>query len=290
MIAGHSPSMGTPDIFNACFNYSGLNLSTPINFAGFQKPRTGNGYAGIVNYIYINDSISLNYREYIELELTQGLVLNKKYCVKFYISVAERPGLAIGNMGFLFKKGPSFYNTDYIINEVPDYVANYIINDTTNWVEISAIFTANDNYDHIIIGNFANNANTQLLAFTNPPQWWMTDQGIWGDPQAYYYIDDVFVVEIENDCPENIDDSVNPVIPNIFTPNKDGYNDEFVMLNLFDNTQLTIYNRWGTAVYQSSNYQNNWDGGNCTDGVYYYVVNTAKGKQYKGTITILRQN
>jgi gliding motility-associated-like protein len=105
---------------------------------------------------------------------------------------------------------------------------------------------------------------------------------------AYYYIDDVFVVEIENDCPENIDDSVNPVIPDIFTPNKDGYNDEFVMLNLFDNTQLTIYNRWGTVIYQSNNYQNNWDGGTCTDGVYYYILNTADGKQYKGTLTILR--
>jgi gliding motility-associated-like protein len=78
------------------------------------------------------------------------------------------------------------------------------------------------------------------------------------------------------------------MIPNIFTPNKDGINDTFIIQGIVPYSTLTIYNRWGTIVYQSSNYPNNWDGGNCTDGVYYYIVNTPNNKQYKGTVTILR--
>ena len=89
-----------------------------------------------------------------------------------------------------------------------------------------------------------------------------------------------------------------PIIPNIFTPNGDGYNDNFVIKNKEDwNINLQVYDRWGVMVYEDNNYQNNWDGkykGNpLSDGVYYYIIN-AKGKysgkeeQYHGSLTILR--
>jgi gliding motility-associated-like protein len=62
--------------------------------------------------------------------------------------------------------------------------------------------------------------------------------------------------------------------PNVFSPNHDGKNDflKFTNLQYFPNTRLIVYNRWGNKVYESSNYQNNWDGGNDPDGVYYYLI------------------
>jgi hypothetical protein len=53
---------------------------------------------------------------------------------------------------------------------------------------------------------------------------------------------------------------------------------------------LTIYNRWGTIVYQSEDYQNDWDGGNVSDGVYFYVLELWKGTDntnYYGNLTVI---
>jgi gliding motility-associated-like protein len=63
-------------------------------------------------------------------------------------------------------------------------------------------------------------------------------------------------------------------IPNVFSPNGDGVNDYFVIrnLNLYDFRPLVIYNRWGQKVYESNQYNNDWDGTNVPDGVYYGVV------------------
>ena len=81
------------------------------------------------------------------------------------------------------------------------------------------------------------------------------------------------------------------VVPNSFSPNGDNINDLFVIENLegFKNVSLKVFNRWGRLLYQSDDYQNTWDGGNATDGTYFYVlyIPTASIKDYTGTITIL---
>lgn len=77
-------------------------------------------------------------------------------------------------------------------------------------------------------------------------------------------------------------------IPNVFTPSViDGFNDTFAIENLPENSSLIIYNRWGVTVYQSDDYQNNWDGKEHSQGVYYYILTTSNGKKYSGTVTLL---
>jgi gliding motility-associated-like protein len=63
--------------------------------------------------------------------------------------------------------------------------------------------------------------------------------------------------------------------PNIFTPNGDATNAVLVFdqLQFYPSSHLYVYNRWGTLVYEQENYQNNWDGGDLPEGVYYYVLN-----------------
>ena len=82
------------------------------------------------------------------------------------------------------------------------------------------------------------------------------------------------------------------VIPNVFTPNNDGVNDLFVIrnLNLYSHRPLVIYNRWGNVVYKTIQYNNDWDGDNVPDGVYYGVVEINVNNQiieYPFNITIL---
>jgi gliding motility-associated-like protein len=51
--------------------------------------------------------------------------------------------------------------------------------------------------------------------------------------------------------------------PNIFTPNNDGTNDTFTpsLLNINTNTyMLTIFDRWGNKLFETSDYNQGWDG------------------------------
>ncbi len=68
---------------------------------------------------------------------------------------------------------------------------------------------------------------------------------------------------------------VKVTIPNVFTPNGDGYNDQFVIEGIENCNQnkLIIKSSSGKLVFQSSDYQNDWNAENCPDGVYiYYFV------------------
>lgn len=82
-------------------------------------------------------------------------------------------------------------------------------------------------------------------------------------------------------------------IPNSFTPNGDGKNDKLVILDVtrFPGSTLIIYNRWGNIVYQSKDYQNNWDGSGLNEGTYFYTLElrTPQGiRVFKGWIELLR--
>ncbi len=79
----------------------------------------------------------------------------------------------------------------------------------------------------------------------------------------------------------------NLMIPNIFTPNGDGVNEVFFIRNKPDATEVMITNRWGKQVYSSKNYQNDWDGGDVADGVYFYRI-SATGQSYSGWVEVLR--
>ncbi|MGD1890576.1 MAG: fibronectin type III domain-containing protein, partial [Cyclobacteriaceae bacterium] len=84
-------------------------------------------------------------------------------------------------------------------------------------------------------------------------------------------------------------------IPNIFTPNGDGENDTFRVVNLDsysdeDGAKMIITSRWGTIVYQSDNYTNAeaWDGEQYPDGIYFYRLILPTGEKHNGWVEIWR--
>ncbi|MBK7388380.1 MAG: PKD domain-containing protein [Bacteroidetes bacterium] len=80
-------------------------------------------------------------------------------------------------------------------------------------------------------------------------------------------------------------------IPNIFTPNNDGVNDVFEVgaAGACAPERITIFNRWGNNIFETSGQNNFWDGksnGNpVPSGVYFYVIQIGE-KVYKGTVTV----
>lgn len=75
-------------------------------------------------------------------------------------------------------------------------------------------------------------------------------------------------------------------IPNVFTPNFDGFNDVFtIKAEGIQSFTLTVFNRGGTVVFESNNLEQAWDGSEpngdiCPEGLYFYQI-TAVGKDSK---------
>lgn len=96
---------------------------------------------------------------------------------------------------------------------------------------------------------------------------------------------DIVVPESKIDCLR---------IPNVFTPNGDGVNDEWIIENieLFPEAHIYIYNRWGQLLYHGRGDSERWDGSYrghfVPSGVYIYIVSLESVEEkYEGTVTVL---
>lgn len=132
----------------------------------------------------------------------------------------------------------------------------------------------------ITIGNFRNNT--------------LTNTSIVNNTQAlisYYYIDDVSLYACEGPLPK---DSLYLTYPNVFTPNGDGENDNFVIEVLgyhnIKTMQVQVFNRWGQRINNTEFGKLNsitttdgitelviWDGttnaaATAPQGTYFYTV------------------
>ncbi|MEA3444135.1 MAG: CotH kinase family protein [Bacteroidota bacterium] len=97
----------------------------------------------------------------------------------------------------------------------------------------------------------------------------------------------------------NVDCDCEVIIPNAFSPNGDGINDEFIITGkgiIPESFKLMIYDRWGKLVFESNNLYKHWDGkinGNSisNSGVYNYILSYTKfdGKKVwkNGNILVL---
>lgn len=83
-------------------------------------------------------------------------------------------------------------------------------------------------------------------------------------------------------------------VMSLFTPNGDGFNDNWVVNdpNITAPFKVSIYNRYSNLVYESSDYQNDWQGTynntSLPQATYYYIIEDALGVIFKGPVTILR--
>jgi gliding motility-associated-like protein len=83
-------------------------------------------------------------------------------------------------------------------------------------------------------------------------------------------------------------------VKNGFSPNGDGINEVFFLdgLESYQNTQVTVFNRWGNHVFTTKDYKNDWKGTwndePVPDGTYFYVIQLENGERMTGYLQILR--
>jgi gliding motility-associated-like protein len=84
------------------------------------------------------------------------------------------------------------------------------------------------------------------------------------------------------------------IIYNGFSPNGDTKNDFFKIENieLFPDSDLKVFNRWGNLVFQTTGYQNDWDGSfngkQLPDGTYFYRLDLDGKRQFTGFLQLHR--
>ena len=87
-------------------------------------------------------------------------------------------------------------------------------------------------------------------------------------------------------------------LPNVFSPNCDGTNDNFIPIKYkgISQANLIIYNRWGEKLFSTNDLGLGWNGSykncTCSDGTYFWIVQyttiTNESKELKGFITLIK--
>jgi gliding motility-associated-like protein len=110
-------------------------------------------------------------------------------------------------------------------------------------------------------------------------------------------VDTLFKTLTIVDC-DNIAEICQLYVPNVFSPNADGINDEFQLFTscLFEEYELLVFNRWGGLVYQTSDQTGKWEGdcqgADCPDGAYVFTIRykfpLQQVQRASGSVTLLR--
>jgi gliding motility-associated-like protein len=127
-----------------------------------------------------------------------------------------------------------------------------------------------------------------LSNVSNSYQWYVNDSLISNQYHSFYVFNDSgwfkikLIAKNQFDCFDTaiknlfVRDIVSVFIPNVFTPNKDLYNELFFPVTTgIASWEIEVYNRWGQKIF-TGNENINWDGThngvNVPEGIYMYQI------------------
>lgn len=152
-----------------------------------------------------------------------------------------------------------------------------------------------------IDGLIVNGAATSTPEITEPGMYYLTvtlnSNGCSGT--------DSVLVSVEQDLFIDFSDLA---IPNVFSPNNDGANDDFRpflvtdpeynLLAIINEFHLQVFNRWGNKIFERNGSPQGWDGringDEAADGAYYYILRFSiecseqKDFELKGSFELLK--
>ncbi len=191
----------TSDLYNSCSLFGGAGV--PQNLLGYQAAHTGIGYAGMILYdgfpltIFGCTNIPTGWREYAEGTLSSPLIAGQTYCVSFYVSLPDNVKFATDDIGVYFSNtliniSCTTVGSSSVLPFSPQLEYNGpAITDTSGWTKLQWSYTATGGERYITIGNFKNDASTTYTCVN----------GNSVNSHAYYYLDDVEVIQTAVCCP-----------------------------------------------------------------------------------------
>jgi len=174
-----SASEASPDVY-------GPEITVPDKWQekgfGRKKPRSGKHMVGITAFGC--DQGKPHCREYIQVNLTEPLVVGQAYHVEFWASPLHT-GIHSNNLGILFSQEKLQEKTDRVLLREPQVYSEKIIpGNQYIWHKIQGDFTAEEAFKYLTIGNFFADEETE------------SSEGSENSHNfAYYYLDDVRVVK-----------------------------------------------------------------------------------------------
>ena len=184
-------SQGTTDLFCRCNKKKRYSLvDVPQNPMGYQEPHSGTCYAGLFAFSHGY------YREYLQSRLTEPLEKNKIYLFTMYISLADYSRAHIDQLGVCFLTKEAGYNSANVITNLkPAYIKieDEVGKDVKDWHRVTVKYRAKGGELYVLIGSFEVNKINKTKF--KPPKEIKARTNQSRDRDAYYYIDDVSVVE-----------------------------------------------------------------------------------------------
>ena len=180
-----NPTQCTPDYYNSCSVANGGVVNVPNNGNGNQLAHLGEAYVGIYGFAkgFPNSS-----REYVQVNLSTSLVNSHKYLVSFFVSLADGSQYSISSLGACFSSASITGIGCNYLNYIPqiENKSSTELSDKSNWVLIEDTLTALGGEQFITIGNFRTDNASDTLFLGLASTW----------NAAYYYIDDISVVDV----------------------------------------------------------------------------------------------
>lgn len=147
-----------------------------------RKPRSGHAYVGI--------RVWPKYNEYLQIQLRRPLTEGKAYSFEMYVTPSRYSNCFLKKIGVSFYPNRPPYTTRAGREDFPPQVETYRpfgVRDTVEWVRINGVFIAKGGEKIMTIGNFS----------TTPRDKFKRKKLSFKKREAYYYIDDIAVYELD---------------------------------------------------------------------------------------------
>ena len=249
-----------------------------------------------------NDGVSPFVAEYPDMDCNNS----------WYTCREDNPGGPVGSTICSDTICSPLYLTDTVYTELPadtvyltevDTIVEYIYleADTVYTVELDTLVLVDSVYFPVFLYDTTYIYVSDTIVEYEEVYVYQTDT-IYEYEVIEFWVDCFTGLECVNEPPGMAEDCGLVWVPNTFSPNNDGINDEFYVTSGSDDCwlewNLSIYNRWGNIVWSSNNPEQGWYG-ESNNGEYYaedevYVWSLravglrSKTIQLSGSVTLLR--
>ena len=173
----NSPTSTSPDIFG-----KGIRVPNSWKEKGFGELTAINGEHFIGLTLYGCSEGKPHCREYVQIQLSEPLVNGQRYEVEFHIAHLPR-SMYCNNMGIYFSENQFEFRTEEFLEFTPQIKEeNVEAIKSGSWKKIRKNFTATNNADYLLIGNFYNDEKTETSKNSQQDY-----------NYAYYYFDNISV-------------------------------------------------------------------------------------------------